>query len=414
MGNKDKIQGFSDIIATRHQMYPQEKLAPVMEERQKPVSLGIPKELAKLEKRVAMRPEAVAILINNGCHVKIESGAGNPAKHSDHEYSNAGAEIVYSSEEAFRADIVLKISPPTLEEIGYMKDGQTLISAIHMAAMRAEYLHALNKKRITAMGFELLQDRIGGLPMVRAMSEIAGSTVMLVAAEYLSSINDGKGLILGGITGVPPTKVVILGAGTVAEYATRTAIGLGAEVKVFDNHIYRMRRMKELLGQHHLYTSAIDSVMLLDAITRADVVIGALRPQEGARTPCVVTEEMVSKMKANSVIIDVSIDHGGCFETSEPTNHLNPTFRKYDVIHYCVPNIASRVARTATTAISNILTPLLVQVSGLGGMDKMIFENPWFAKGVYTYRGGITNRHIAQKFNLKHKNLNLIIAAHLP
>jgi alanine dehydrogenase len=414
MGTTEKERrGFSELLARQSQLQPQEMLLPVAEGKRKPIALGIPKELAKLEKRVAMRPEAVAILANSGFHVKVESGAGNPAKHSDREYSDAGAEIVYSSEDAFQSDIVLKIAPPTMEEIEYMKAGQALISTVQLGAMKEEYLHALNKKRLTSMAFELLQDRVGGLPMVRAMSEIAGSTVMLIAAEYLSSINDGKGLILGGITGVPPTKVVILGAGTVAEYATRTALGLGAEVKVFDNHIYRLRRLKELLGQHHLYTSAIDSVMLRDAITRADVVIGALRADDGGRTPCVVTEEMVAHMKPNSVIIDVSIDHGGCFETSEPTNHLSPTFRKYDVIHYCVPNIASRVARTATTAISNIISPLLVQVANLGGIDKMIFEHPWFAKGVYTYRGGITSRTIAHKFNLKHKNLNLIIAAHL-
>jgi alanine dehydrogenase len=236
---------------------------------------------------------------------------------------------------------------------------------------------------------------------------------MLIAAEYLSSNNDGKGLILGGLTGVPPSKVVILGAGTVAEYAARTALGLGAEVKIFDNHVYRLRRVKELLGQHHLYTSTIDSVMLRDAIVRADVVIGALRSPDGGRTPCVITDEMVSSMKPSSVIIDVSIDHGGCFETSEPTTHLSPTYRKYDVIHYCVPNIASRVAHTATAAISNIITPMLLKIGNIGDVDKAIFESEGFAKGVYTYRGGVTNRTIAQKFNLKHKNLNLIISARI-
>lgn len=410
MSTKKKASGFEEIAAQRQQ-YPQEMLLAVEEEHKNSISLGIPKELAKLEKRVAIRPEAVAILVNNGFRVRVESGAGNPAKHSDREYSEAGADIVYEAEEAFQCDIVLKIAPPTLEEIGFMKKGKTLVSTLQLGTMRPDYLEALNNQKITAIAFELLQDRVGGLPLVRAMSEIAGSTVMLVAAEYLSSINDGKGLILGGITGVPPTKVVILGAGTVAEYACRTAIGLGAEVKVFDNHIYRMRRLKELLGQHHLYTSAIDSVMLADAISRADVVIGALRSEHAGIAPCVVTEEMVAEMKPNSVIIDVSIDHGGCFETSDPTNHLNPTYRRYDVIHYCVPNIASRVARTATTAISNILTPLFVQMSNLSNVDQMIFEHPWFAKGIYTYRGGITNRGIAQKFGLRYKNLNLIIAA---
>lgn len=411
MGDIDK-SGFSKVAATHHQMHPQEKLMMVDTKPKKPITLGVPFERDRQEKRVALRPEAVRILVNNGIDVVIESNAGGHCKHLDREYSDNGARISYSPEEVFESEIVLKIAPPSLEEIGYMKPGNTLISALQMTTLSEEYLNAINKRKITALGYELLQDSDKGLPLVRAMSEIAGSTVMLIAAEYLSSFNEGKGIILGGITGVPPTKVVILGAGTVAEYAARTALGLGAEVKIFDNQIHKLHRIKERLGQHHLYTSAIDSAMLEDAIIRADVVVGALRSENG-RAPMVVTEDLVAQMKPDSVIIDVAIDHGGCFETSRVTTLSKPAFRKFDVIHYCVPNIASRVARTATTAISNIFTPMLLQVAELGGIDRMIFERVGFAKGVYAYRGGITNEAIAQKFKMKHKNLNLIIAAHI-
>jgi len=293
-----------------------------------------------------------------------------------------------------------------------MKQGKTIISALQRNVITLDYIQALNQKQITALAYDLIQDKVGGLPLVSAMSEIAGSSVMLIAAELLSSFNEGQGIILGGITGVPPTKVLILGAGTVAEYAARAALGLGTEVKIFDNHIYKLRRIKEKLGYHGVYTSTIDVVTLTEALKETDVAIGAIRSDDG-RSPCVVSEEMVASMKPNSVLIDVSIDQGGCFETSDITTHLKPTFRKHDVIHYCVPNVGSRAARTATTAISNIFTPILIEIESQGGIDKMLFHNSWFAKGVYTYRGGVTNDPIAKKFELPCKNLNLIIAAYL-
>jgi alanine dehydrogenase len=282
---------------------------------------------------------------------------------------------------------------------------------LQMGKLTEEYIFAINRKKIIALAFEFIQDKVGGVPVVRAMSEIAGSTVLLIAAEYLSSANEGKGIILGGITGVPPTKIVILGGGTVAEYAARTAIGLGAEVKIFDRHLYKLRRLKYALGQP-IYTSTIDTDILTEAIKQADVVIGALRAEEG-RSGTVVTEEMVANMNANSVIIDVTIDQGGCFETSEMTTLRNPVFRKYDVIHYCVPNIASRVARTATTAFSHIFTPYLLEIGNSGGIDEMILTNKWFMKGVYAYKGSLTNAHIGKKFNIQHKELSLLIAARM-
>jgi alanine dehydrogenase len=247
------------------------------------------------------------------------------------------------------------------------------------------------------------------MPIIRAMSEIAGSTVMLIAAEYLSTVNKGKGVILGGITGVPPTKVVIIGAGTVAEYAARGAISLGAEIQVFDNQLYKLRRIKHTLGQQ-FYTSTIDTVTLSDSLKKADVVIGALRAEKG-RARHVISEEMVSHMKPDSLIIDLSIDQGGCVATSEITSLDNPVFRKYDVIHYCVPNVASRVAHTASTALSNIFTPTILRAAEEGGVEEMIFSHKWFMKGVYTYKGGLTNESIARKFSMKFKSIELLMAA---
>lgn len=373
------------------------------------ILIGIPKERVSQEKRVVLTPEAVALLINNGQRVVVESKAGELSKFSDREYSEAGANVVFSTKEAYDADVVLKVEPPTEEEINEMRPGSCLISALQLGKQNAEFIHALNRKKVTAVAFENLEDKVGGMPVVRAMSEIAGSTVMLIAAEYLSSINNGKGLILGGITGVPPTQVVILGAGTVAEYAARTALGLGASIKIFDNHIYKLRRIKQLLGQQ-VYTSTIDNYTLGQAIKEADVVIGALRAEKG-RAKVVVSEEMVSQMMEGSIIIDVSIDQGGCIETSRMTSHDEPTFSMFDVTHYCVPNIASRVCRTASVTLSNIFTPILLQMADLGGAEEMIFNYKWFMKGVYTYRGSLTNAHLGIKFSMSHKELQLLLAA---
>jgi alanine dehydrogenase len=403
-------EGIDIDPATKEQLMliPLEKVAP-SKQNVKKLLIGIPKENSVYEKRVPLKPEAVAVLARNGHELVIESKAGKPSQFDDKEYSDAGAMIAYSAEEVLEADIILKVEPPTLEEIEAMKPGSTLISALKMATLNPEYLKAIMKKKITALAYELIEDKVGSIPIMRAMSEIAGSTVMLIAAEYLSSYTNGKGIILGGVTGVPPTKVVVLGAGTVAEYAARTAIGLGAEVKIFDNHVYKLRRLKYAIG-HELYTSTLDELILAEAISRADVVIGAVRAEKG-RSPIIVTEEMIANMRPNSVIIDVSIDQGGCFETSEITTIQNPVFKKYDVIHYCVPNIASRVARTSSTALSNIFTPYFIETGECGGIDDMIFNNKWFMKGVYAYKGSLTNLDIARKYNLPFKDLSLLMAA---
>lgn len=375
----------------------------------KSLVVGLPKEGSSQEKRICLTPEAIGLLSNNGISVVVETGAGLQAKFTDQDYSDAGAKVVYTSKEALDADIVLKVDPPTQVEMDMMRTGSCLISALQLGSQNQEFIQKLNEKKITAVAFEYLEDKVEGMPVVRAMSEIAGSTVMLIAAEYLSSVNDGKGLIMGGVTGVPPTQVVIIGAGTVAEYAARTALGLGANIKIFDNHIYKLRRIKQLIGQQ-IYTSTIDNFSLSQALSEADVVIGALRAEKG-RNKIVVSEEMVANMMHGSILIDVSIDQGGCIETARMTTHNEPVFMVHDIIHYCVPNIPSRVARTASYSLSNIFTPIILQMADLGGAEEMIFNYKWFLRGVYTYRGSLTNAYLARKFGLTHKELQLLLAA---
>lgn len=402
-----KKTGF-EALAKEGSLYPQEKLM-MVKSGNKSMQISVPKEISYQENRVALTPAATGILMANGQQICLEQGAGKHAFFMDDQYSEAGTQIVYSTKEAFEADLIVKVEPPTLEEIGMMKPGATLISALQMGNASSEYFEALNLKKITAIAYEMLEDKAKGLPIVNAMSELAGNLAIPIAAEYMSSANGGKGIILGGITGVPSTRVIIIGAGTVAQNAARAALGLGAEVRIFDNEVYKLRRIKHKLN-NQVFTSVIDSVTLGQSLRSADVVIGALRPEKG-RARCVVTEEMVASMKSGAVIIDVSIDQGGCIETSETTSHANPTFRKYDVIHYCVPNIASRAARTATTALSNILTPVLLKVADAGGIDEMIYQYSWFNRGVYAYKGSTTNLSIAKKFNLPYKDLNLLLAA---
>ncbi len=395
-------------LAKGSKLYPQESLLAI-KKPMKSVSIGIPKEFENQEKRVPITPEGIALLCSGGHKVIIESDAGIASKYSDKDFSDAGARIAYSHKEVFETDIILKVEPPTLEEVSFIKPGKTILSALQIGNLDKNYIEKLNQNKITAIAFELIEDKVGGMPVVRAMSEIAGSTVMLIASEYLSSVHNGKGIILGGITGVPPTSVVILGAGTVAEYAARAALGLGVDIQIFDNHLYKLRRIKHTLGQQ-VFTSTFEPTTLNHSIQHADVVIGALRAEKGS-IPYLVTEDVVARMKQGSVIIDVSIDQGGCFETSMVTNHQNPVFTKYGVIHYCVPNIASRVARTASTALSNIFCPILIQIGNLGGLDNMIYAQRWFMKGVYTYKGSLTNGMIGRKLDMKFKDLNLLMAA---
>ncbi len=395
-------------IAQKGLIQPKEAMAKI-NQKNNSLYIGIPKEISFQENRIALTPLSVALLVNNGHKVIIETGAGNGANFSDNNYNEQGAIITFNKKDVFDADIIVKIAPPTIEEIALMHKGQTLISALQMGSLKESYLKALLNKKINALCFENLRDEGNILSVVRSMSEIVGATSILIAAEYLSNVTGGKGLMLGGFTGVPPTEIVILGAGTVGEYAARTAISLGAEVKVFDSSLFRLRRLQNNLGTR-VFTSVMQPIVLAKAITTCDVVIGAIRASHG-RSPCVVMEETVARMKPNSVVIDISIDQGGCFETSEVTNHKDPVFRKHDVIHYCVPNIASRVPRTASYALTNIFTPILVDIGDMGGLMNVVWSKPGIREALYIYQGHLTSKDLSNMFNLPYKDLELLVAA---
>lgn len=371
--------------------------------------IGIPKEIAFQENRIALTPDAVSVLISNGHQVMIEHNAGEASHFADRDYSEAGAKIVYSREDVYKAPILVKSAPVIEEELSLLQYNQMIISPIHLSVLKAELLQKMMDKKITAISFENLKDDSGTYPIVRSMSEIAGSAVMLIAAQYLSSANHGKGVLLGGISGIAPTKVIIIGAGIVGEYAARAALALGASVKVFDNSVYRLKRLQNNIG-HRLWTSVIEPRLLAKQLKTCEVAVGALGSQTG-RTPIVATEEMVSSMRTGSVIIDVSIDRGGCFETSEITTHENPVYKKYGVIHYCVPNIPSGFARTASQAISNVIMPLLLEAGEDGGFERMVWHQIHLRSGIYMFKGALTNFYLSERFNLKYTDLNLLIAS---
>lgn len=402
-----KIEGMS-ALAQQGVLMPQESLLEVSKMRQQ-LYIGIPRELSYQENRIPLVPESVAVLVNNGHQVLIETGAGNTANFTDSDYSEAGAQIAYGPEEVYKADLILKVAPPSMEELEYFHNKQSLMSILQIAMQQQGYIQKLSSKKITALAYEYLKDETDIYPVIQAMSEIVGSAAILIASELLSNTTGGKGELLGGVPGIQPTEIVILGAGTVGEYAARAALGLGANVKVFDNSIYKLRRLQKNLGTR-VYTSTLNPAVLLKALRTCDVAIGAILGKEG-RSPVVVTEEMVSEMRFGSTIIDVSIDQGGCFETSEVTNHNQPVFRKYGVIHYCVPNIASRVARTASYALSNIFTPILLNMGEEGGMDPLLWKDKYVRCAAYLYKGTVTNKFVADYSRLPFRDLNLLMAA---
>ncbi|MEK9601263.1 MAG: alanine dehydrogenase [Bacteroidota bacterium] len=397
---------FGDL-AREASLQPQEKLVR-LSDAMKSLSIGIPKEITYQENRVPLSPMAVQLLVDQGHSIQLESGCGEKANFTDLDYSSAGGEILDDKESIFKNDVILKIAPPTDQEIEYMKPNQVLISALQMIRIRESMIKQLISKNITAIGYELLRDDEGALPIMRCMSEIAGRSSILIAAEYLSNFNAGKGELFGGIPGVQPTKVVIIGAGAVGEYAAQAALGLGANVKLFDNNINKLRRIERNLGSR-ISSSTIIPKTLAKAISECDVAIGALRSPLGY-SPCVVSEEMVTRMRDQSIIIDVSIDQGGCFETSNPTDHQNPVFEKHNVLHYCIPNIPSRYSRTASYALSNIFTHLLSSISSDGGFETYLKNHQGLRSGTYLYKGKLTNRLIAKRFNMSSSEIEFLLA----
>lgn len=377
--------------------------------RTKPLMIGIPKEIAFQENRIGLIPEAVSVLVANGHEVLMEHNAGEGSRYSDMDYSEAGAKIVFDKEEVYKCPILVKTAPPVEADLPFLQMNQTIISPLHLTALEKGLMEKLMAKKITALTIENIKDENQNYPILRSMGEITGSAVMLIAGQYLSNFNQGKGVLLGGISGVPPTKVVIIGADIIGEFATRNALALGASVKVFDNNVSRLQRLQNNLGQR-VWTSVLEPKILAKQLKTCEVAIGALR-NDFSRAPIVVTEDMVSAMRPGSIIIDVAIDRGGCFETSELTNYENPIRIKHGVLHYGVPNIPSGFARSASQAISNVLMPLLVQIGDLGGLSEIIWHQIHLREGIYLYKGALTDFYISEKFNLKYTDLNLLIAS---
>ena len=390
---------------SKEELLPQEEMLEV-QKRKGELFIGLPKETYLGEKRVCLTPDAVSALCTHGHRIVVETGAGLNANYSDKEYSDAGAKISYNIEEAFKCNIVLKVAPPSEKEIEFINPKAILISSLQLKTQSKLYFDSLAKKKITAVAFDFIKDEQNTYPIVKSLSEIAGTASILIAAELMSGINKGNGLLLGNIGGVPPSSVVIFGAGTVGEYAAKTAIGLGARVKVFDNSLSKLRKLQNCLHAP-IYTSTVQPKSVTKALMRCDVAIGAIRGKN--RSPICATEDMVKTMKEGAVIVDVSIDRGGCFETSNVTSHNTPTFVKYGVIHYCVPNIPSRYARTASVSISNIFTPYLLSIAEDGGFENSARFDKSLRNGMYFYHGILTNKTVADWFDLPHRDINLLL-----
>jgi alanine dehydrogenase len=390
---------------TKQQLLPQDEKLEIARYKSE-LFIGIPKETSYQERRICLTPDAVNSLTYQGHRVMIEAGAGESSSYSDKEYASAGAEITNDTKKVFSCPMLLKVEPASLGEIEMISPNSIILSAIQLKTRDKAYFDALSKKKITALALEYIKDEDGSYPIVKSLSEIAGTASVLIAAELMITNEFGKGLLFGNITGVQPTDVVIFGAGTVGEFAAKTAIGLGANVKVFDNSIRKLRRLQNNLNQR-IFTSTIQPKSLLKALRRCDVAIGAMRGKD--RCPVIVTESMVEHMKRGAVIVDVSIDTGGCFETSEVTSHEKPTFIKSNVLHYCVPNIPSRYSKTASLSISNIITPYLIQIADDGGIESSIRCNNGLKNGVYMYHGILTNKAIGDWFDLPNSDINLIV-----
>ncbi len=398
----------SQFTFGRASLMPQEEMLEVGKSK-KQLTIGIPKEIQKFESRVALTPEAVDQLVNSGHEVLIESGAGNGANYSDTDYSELGGFILDNRAAIYQADTILKIAPLSMEEIELLRERQVVISSLHLNSQTKQFVQQLMKKKVTAIAFENIKDEHNCHPVVRSMSTIAGNTSIHIAAEYLSNFRGGKGVMLGGISGITPTEVVILGAGTAAESAVRAALGLGAQVKVFDSSVHRLNRLQNNIGQR-IYTSVFHRQVMERSLRSADVLIGAMYLiEQGPRY--IVTEEMVKQMKKGSVIVDISIDQGGCIETSECKTQVDPVFTKHGIIHYCVPNLPSRVARTASIAISNVFAPLLQKIGESGGVKQFLKDDKSVRNGVYIFNGILTNNFIGNHFDIPSKDIDLFLTA---
>jgi len=406
MSKKDNST--SNFPFSRSGLLPQEEMLEIGRKRSNLV-IGLPKDELSIESRVALTPEAVEILVNEGHEIIIERGAGSAANYKDTDYSENGGFIVEDKKQVYQCDVILRITPLNAEEIDYLRGHQVVFSSLNLPQQSEECIRKLMQKNVIAIAFEFLRDEDNSFPVIRAMSEIAGTTSVSVASEYLSNAHGGKGVMLGGVSGITPTEIVILGAGTAAEYAIRAAMGLGASIKVFDNSLIKLRRLQKHLNTR-LYTSVFHPNVLKKDLATADAVIGAI--YQKYNTPqFLIDEDMVQQMKEGSVIVDLSIDQGGCIETSKTRTLKNPSFVKYGVIHYCVPNIAARVGRTASIALSNVFSPMLLEMGEYGGINNYLKEKPGLRYGVYIYNGILTSNQLGERFGIPSRDIDLLMAA---
>lgn len=393
-------------LVSKTMLMPQEEMLEVRKKGQK-IKIGIPSDFSKVEYRVPLSPQAVDLLVSYGHEILIEKDAGKSASYTDKEYREAGATIVDTKEEIFQCDIIVRISPFSSEEIDMLRGNQVIFSSMQVQSHCQETIHKLMHKRVTTIAYEYLENEDGFMPFVHQMSQIAGATAITIASEYLSKSRNGKGVLFGEVTGITPAELVIIGTSTAAEYAARIALNLGIFVKVFDTSVYELSKLEEKLGRR-VFTSVFYPKVLRKALVSADVVIGAMSFNSTPKFR--VSEELVKKMKEGTIIIDLNVGQGGCFETSECTNFNNPTYTKHGVIHYCVPNSPAMVARTASISMSNILIPILLAIGENGGVDNYIKSSRGFRKGVYIYHGILTNRDIGSLFNIQAKEIELLLA----
>lgn len=372
------------------------------------LTIGLASDKHGNEKRVALTPEAVNMLVENQNEVIVQKGAGLGANYSDNDYSENGAMISDSPAMVYNSDIVIKVSPFTEKETEYLRGNQTILSCLNIFQINEETLRTLIRKRITAIAFERIRDNSGESPFIESMSEIAGITSLLIASEYLSNLHGGKGVLLGGIAGVTPTEVVILGANTAGEAAARAALGLGSTVRIFDNSIPKLRKFQNMLGLR-LQTSVFHPQVLKKALMACDVLIGAME-LEDLRPIYHVTESMIRLMKKGSIVIDLS-STGGCIETTECRAMKDPVYEKAGIVHFSAWNLPSRVSRTASIALSNIFTPMLQSMAEAGGMNHFLKYEQGVRKGAYLYNGILTNATLGLKFGIISKDLDLLITA---
>lgn len=393
-------------LISKSMLMPQEEMLEVKRRGQK-IKIGIPNDYPKVEYRVPLTPQAVDLLFSYGHEILIETNAGKSASYSDKAYREVGAQIVETKEEIFQCDIILRISPFSKDEIDLLRGNQVVISTMQPHAHCRETIQAMMQKKVTAIAYEYLENEDGYMPFVHQMSQIAGVTSITIASEYLSKSRNGKGVLFGEVTGVTPAELVIIGTSTAAEYAARAALGLGIFVKVFDTSVYELSKLEERLGRR-VFTSVFYPKVLKKALVSADAVIGAMSFNKTLNFK--VSEDLVKQMKEGSVIIDLNVSQGGCFETSECTDFNNPSFVKHGVVHYCVPNSPALVARTASISMSNILIPVLLSISDDGGVNNYIKTSKGFRRGVYIYHGILTNHDIGNMFNIPSKEIDLLLA----